>query len=220
MVLSLLRKHVRSGLLLAFAFTLSGLFSQSAAAQAGCPDVEVLFARGSGELPGLGIVGGPTVNAIRRGLPGKNVAAWAVAYAADVAQTSAGPGATSLTNHLVATATRCPSTQFVLGGYSQGASVVDIALGIPNFLGIGRAIPAQYHDRIRAVVLFGNPLALTGGRVSNNRTWGARTREFCNLGDPVCAAGFNVMAHITYGFDGSAAQGGAFAARQVQQGGR
>lgn len=220
MVLSRLRKQVRTGLALAFALTLGTLFTQSADAQAGCPDVEVLFARGSGELPGLGIVGGPTVNAIRRGLPGKNVAVWAVQYAAAVTQTSAGPGATSLTNHLVATAQRCQNTKFVLGGYSQGASVVDIALGIPNFLGVGRAIPAEYHARIGAVVLFGNPLALTGGRVSTNRTWGSRTREFCNFGDPVCGAGFNVMAHITYGFDGSAAQGGAFAAQKIAQGGR
>jgi cutinase len=187
----------------------------TSSASAACSDVEVVFARGSGELPGLGIVGGPVVNNIKRGLPGKSVASWAVTYAADVAQTSAGPGATALTNHVVEVARQCPGTKFVLGGYSQGASVVDIALGIPNFLGVGKAIPAELHPRIAAILTFGNPLALTGGKITNNRTFGARAKEFCNLGDPVCGAGVNVLAHITYGTDGSAAQAAQFAIKMI-----
>ena len=210
MRLSFSRRLVSRFLVLAAALFVTLGVASSSSAQS-CPDVEILFARGSGELPGLGIVGGPVVNQIRSRLAGRNVASWAVQYAADVAQTSAGPGATSLTNHLVQTAERCPETSFVLGGYSQGASVVDIALGVPNFLGAGRAIPAELRDRVKAIVLFGNPLALMGGKVSNNPIWGSRAKEFCNVGDPVCGAGFNVIAHITYAFDGSATQAAQFA---------
>ena len=190
--------------------------SSTAAAQlGGCSDVHVVFARGSGELPGLGIVGGPLVAAVKAKLRGQNVTSYAVDYAADVAQLSAGAGATDTTNHVTQVAQRCPETQFVLGGYSQGASVMDIALGVPNFLGAGKALPTALRERVTAVVLFGNPLALTGGKVEKNAIWGARAKEFCNLGDPVCGAGANVMAHITYGLDGSTDRAADFVAEKI-----
>lgn len=217
MVSWLSERRLRAGVLFAIGAWTAGGFANLASAQSACPDVEVLFARGSGELPGLGIVGGPLVDAITSGLPGKDVSAYAVDYLADIAQTSAGSGADDMTNHLVETADRCPDTQFIVGGYSQGASVVDIALGIPTILGIGESIPSKFLDRIKAVVVFGNPLALTAGSINDDPTWNSRTREFCNLGDPVCAAGVNVLAHITYGFDGSADDAGSFAAQQVQE---
>jgi len=213
MILALVRRRLGAALLAAAALVVTSSIASSSSAQQ-CADVEVVFARGSGELPGLGIVGGPVVNQVRAKLAGRTVASYAVNYAADVAQLSAGAGATDVTNHIVAVAARCPETEFVLGGYSQGASVMDIALGVPNFLGAGKAIPAELQPRIKAVVLFGNPLALTGGKVTNNRTWGSRTKEFCNLGDPVCAAGFNVLAHVMYAIDGSAAQAATFVAQQ------
>ena len=56
-----------------------------------------------------------------------------------------------------------------------------------------------------------------GGKVSNDRTWGAPTKEFCNLGDRVCGAGFDVLARITYGFDGSADRAAAFAIEKLGQ---
>src|SRR6266851_1231505 len=113
------------------------------AAASSCPDVNVVFARGTGELPGLGMVGTPFANALSADLPGKTVTDYAVNYAADIAQTSAGP-------------------MFVIGGYSQGASVTDIAIGIQTILGAGTTISAALAARIPAVVAFGNPLRLTG----------------------------------------------------------
>ena len=83
-------------------------------------DVEVIFARGSGELPGLGIVGGPFARALRKSLPDRRVGTYAVRYRAHWNQTTIGAGATDLVDRVVAMARRHPKLEFVLGGYSQG----------------------------------------------------------------------------------------------------
>jgi cutinase len=49
-----------------------------AAAQAACPDVQVVFARGTGEPVGVGRVGDAFVDALRPLVPGKSVAVDAV----------------------------------------------------------------------------------------------------------------------------------------------
>jgi cutinase len=183
---------------------------------AGCADVEVVFARGSGELPGLGITGTPFVNSLKSDLAGKTVNAYAVNYAADVAQTSAGPGATDMTNHVTSVAAKCPNTKFVLGGYSQGASVTDISIGIPTFLGTGQTIPTSLAPRVAAVVVFGNPLGDLGQTIASlSPLYGPKSDSFCNAGDPVCARGTDIAAHLAYATDGSAAHGARFAAERV-----
>lgn len=211
-----IEKVFRRGLTVTVALVSVSLAASSSRAQDACPDVEVLFARGTFELDGLGMVGEPLVDAITFGLLDLKVSAYAVDYLADAAQLSAGSGADDMTSHLVATAERCPDTLFVVGGYSQGGSVTDIALDIPTVLGIGDSIPAELQDRVRAVVVFGNPLALFGDAIVDDWTWGKRAIEFCNFGDPVCGAGINVLAHLTYGFDGSADDGAAFAVEQIR----
>lgn len=179
-------------------------------------DVELIFARGSGELAGLGIVGRPYYRALRSLLRGLSVSAYAVDYAASWNQSSAAAGATDLVERIVHVAERSPATRFVIGGYSQGASVVNIALGTRAgpILAAGSAyktIPRELAPRIGAVVLFGNPSKRYGGRVG--RTWDNRTREFCNEGDPVCSAGRNYFAHLTYGYNGSASEAARFTAQ-------
>ncbi|MBL7494799.1 cutinase family protein [Frankia sp. CNm7] len=182
----------------------------------GCADVEVVFARGSGELPGLGITGGPFVSSLKANLPGKTVTSYAVNYAADIAQTSAGAGATDMTRHVTSVAAKCPNTDFVLGGYSQGASVTDIAIGIPTLLGRGETIPTNLAPRVAAVVVFGNPLALYGQHIPTaSKLYGSKAREYCALGDPVCAGGVNGAAHLTYASSGMTTQGAVFAAGKV-----
>ncbi|KAE8913695.1 hypothetical protein PF002_g27081 [Phytophthora fragariae] len=132
------------------------------------------------------------------------VSSYAVDYLASYDQTSAGPGATDMANHVVSVADECPDTVFVLGGYSQGASVTDIAIGIKTVLGTGDSIPDTLSSRIKAIVTFGNPLKLTGETIASaSSTYGSKAIEFCNTGDPVCGNGFNVMAHLTYATDGS-----------------
>ncbi|WP_344679620.1 cutinase family protein [Saccharopolyspora taberi] len=192
-------------------------FSGSAA----CPDLEVVFARATGELPGLGTVGRPLVSAVQRELPGKSVGSYAVNYAASLDQTSAGPGATDMTNHVTQRAASCPDTKFVLGGFSQGASVTDIAVGIPG-LGIGREIPSNLVGRVVAIAAFGNPL---GGLYQKTITgsspdYGPKALEICNATDLVCGGQGTLgpgLGHFSYPFDGSVDQAARFAAQRFVQ---
>ena len=189
------------------------------ASAAPCSDVDVSFARGTGELPGLGITGTPFVSSVKAQLSDRSVSTYAVNYAADFTQASAGPGSRDLVAHLQAVAASCPSTKFVIGGYSQGATVVTNAVGLrtPSSF-TGAVIPAAIADRIEAVVVFGNPFGLTGRKIETaSSTYGLRTNSFCNFGDPVCQiGGFNAFAHLQYGTNGSTTQGASFAAAQVR----
>ncbi|MFN8075482.1 MAG: cutinase family protein [Kineosporiaceae bacterium] len=187
---------------------------------AGCSDVELVFARGTGEAPGLGVLGAPLQRALAALLPGRSVSAYAVDYAAAANQASAGPGATDMTEHVVATAAACPGTQFVLGGYSQGASVTDIAIGVGGALGRGSQIPASLSGRVAAVVVYGNPLGMTRGTIAGSSSvYGPKAKEFCATGDPVCGGGGNFSAHLSYRTNGDIDAGAAFAAGLITRGG-
>jgi cutinase len=179
-------------------------------------DVEVIFARGSGELPGLGIVGRPFFRALRANLRDARATAYAVDYAAHWNQGAVGAGATNLVERLVMRAKEEPHLRFVLGGYSQGAMVVHLALGGSLWgrlvaRGSYKTIPPALAPRVSAVVLFGNPLARYGARIP--AAYADRTQQFCNPGDPVCTRGRNYLAHLRYG--GSAREAAAFSAARV-----
>lgn len=189
------------------------------ASAASCSDVEVVFARGSGEPQGLGSVGTPLVKAIKSGLSGRTVASYPVRYAASLNQTSAGPGATDMSSHVKSVAAQCSDTSFVLGGYSQGASVTDIALGIRTALGTGTAIPSDLSGRVKAVVVFGNPLRLYGQSIDRaSAVYGPKALDQCNPGDPVCGGGGNFIAHLQYQTNGSITKAAQFAIGKVQAG--
>ncbi|KUF98924.1 hypothetical protein AM588_10011198 [Phytophthora nicotianae] len=53
------------------------LLSPSNVVQAQCSDVHIVFARGSGEMPGLGICGEPLVSGITSNLGGMSVSSYA-----------------------------------------------------------------------------------------------------------------------------------------------
>jgi cutinase len=186
-----------------------------------CPSVYVLFARGTLEAKPIGSIVGPDfTRAVESNLPGTSVSVWGDPYAANIIQTSAGAGATDLTDELESDASACPNAKFVLGGYSQGASVVDIALGIKTLLGSGTAIPASDQPKLAAILTWGNPLRLFGGETiaREEPALASRTTEYCNTGDPVCGNGFNILAHLEYGSNGDATAGGVFAADEFTAG--
>jgi cutinase len=193
----------------------------TAPAASSCPAVYVLFARGTGESGTLGTIVGPDfTSAVESNLPGTSVSIWGDPYAASANQSSAGPGATDMTDELESDASACPSAKFVLGGYSQGASVVDIALGIKTELGTGTAIPVSDQPKLAAILTWGNPLRLFNKETiaEEEPALASRTLEYCNTGDPVCGNGNNIGAHLQYGTNGDATAGGVFAAKQYLAG--
>jgi cutinase len=195
--------------------------ASAATSSSSCPSVYVLFARGTSESGTLGTIVGPDfTSAVESNLPGTSVSIWGDPYAASVNQSSAGPGATDMTDELESDASACPNAKFVLGGYSQGASVVDIALGIKTELGSGTAIPTSDQPKLAAILTWGNPLRLTGGETIAKEmpALASRTTEYCNTGDPVCGNGYNIEAHLEYGTNGDATAGGVFAAKEYEAG--
>ena len=133
-----------------------------------CPDVEIVFARGTGEPPGVGGVGQSFVDSLRSQLGAESVAVYPVNYdASDDLVPSANAGAVDANAHVESMAASCPNTKLVLGGYSQGASVVDIVTGTQiGGVGWGDSLPPQYASHVIAVTTFGNPAGLESARAT------------------------------------------------------
>ncbi|OBG31122.1 cutinase [Mycobacterium alsense] len=155
-----------------------------------CPDVEVIFARGTNEPPGLGRVGDAFVDALRQ-QTGLNILPYGVNYAASKLQLHGGDGANDTIDRVKKSVEKCPNTQIVLGGYSQGASVMDIVAGVPiGGINWGSSLPAQYASNIAAVATFGDIADRAGGTLpSKSALLGSKAIDLCNPSDPICHAG-------------------------------
>jgi cutinase len=155
-----------------------------------CPDVEVVFARGTDEPTGVGRVGQALVDSLRE-QTGMNIGAYAVNYKASLLQLHTDDGSKDAVAHIKSMAEKCPNTPLVLGGYSQGASVVDIVAG--NSVGgllRGTTLPAQYANNVAAVVTFGNVADRTKQPISTQSALlGAKAMDLCNPMDPICHEG-------------------------------
>ncbi len=197
----------------------AGLWSLPLAAEAGaqpCPDVQVLFARGTNEPPGVGIVGQSFADALSTKVSGRSVTVSAVDYpASDNYLSSAANGSDDAQAQIQNVVANCPSTKLVLGGYSQGAAVTDMATA---------ALPAQVADRVAAVALFGTPASgfssmLAGGTPlpTTSPAYAPKTIDLCIDGDPICSAGANMIAHVSYVQSGMTDQAASFAAAKIDQ---
>ncbi|BBY07309.1 cutinase [Mycobacterium noviomagense] len=188
-----------SGLLMFVALAVPA-FTSSPAAAAACPDVEVVFARGTGEPPGIGSVGNAFVSSLRSQMPGKSVGTYGVSYPASYNFLAATTGANDASGHLQDMANKCPDTKLVLGGYSQGAAVVDIVTAAPvGGVGFTRPLPPDVADHVAAVAVFGNPSDHLGGVLSSlSPQYTAKTIDLCTGGDPVCSNGNTWSAHTGY----------------------
>lgn len=155
-----------------------------------CPDAQVIFARGTDEPAGIGRVGQAFVDSLRQDT-GQNIGVYAVNYKASLLQLHGGDGAKDAINHIKSMADKCPDTPLVLGGYSQGASVIDIITGVPvGGISWGSSLPTRYADNVAAVVTFGNPADRAGGPISTQSAlFGSKAIDLCNPGDPICHAG-------------------------------
>lgn len=155
-----------------------------------CPDVEVIFARGTNEPPGLGRVGDAFVDSLRQ-QTGLNILPYGVNYAASKLQLHGGDGANDTIDRVKKSVETCPNTKIVLGGYSQGASVMDIVAGVPiGGITWGNSLPAQYANNIAGVATFGDVADRAGGTLpSQSALLGSKAIDLCNPNDPICHAG-------------------------------
>jgi cutinase len=196
-----------------------------AAADPSCPAVQVVFARGTFEAPGVGATGQAFVDALTTRLQGKTVNAYGVNYPASLDFGQAADGVVDASNKIEAVAASCPNTKIVLGGYSQGAAVAgyttfdSVPAGIALPAGFSGPIAPAVASHVAAVVLFGTPddwflnLVDQGAPpLTIGSAYSAKTLQLCAPGDPVCfPGGLDRSAHSSYLDNGMADQAADFA---------
>jgi len=227
-------------LVAAVLMTTCGLLSApitTAAAQP-CPDVEAVFARGTGEPPGVGGIGEPFVDSLRSAIGAKSLDVYPVNYEASsdfgdrvqFAQ-SVVDGIKDASGHIEATAANCPKTRIVLGGYSQGAAVAgfvtsaSIPAGVPaeylEFL--PKPMPPEIANHVAAVTLFGKPSAewlqnYGAPAIAIGPLYAPKTDDLCAPGDTICngdPGGAPSFAHAEYPANGMTAQAADYAASHL-----
>jgi cutinase len=126
--------------------------------------------------------------------------------------TSAPAGASDASTHIQSTAASCPNTRMVLGGYSQGAAVIDMST---------TGMPAQIADHVAAAALFGSPHSAFADSLSAGPLptigplYTAKTIDLCVPNDPICSEGSDMGAHVAYVQTGMTNQAATFAARRL-----
>ncbi len=206
----------------------------SASAQP-CPDVEAIFARGSGEPPGVGGVGQAFVDALRSQVGNKSLDVYPVNYPASTDfgggmqfASTVIEGIRDAADHVEATAANCPNTRIVLGGFSQGAVVAGFVTsavvpeGVPAAL-VPQPMPPEVADHVAAVALFGKPSEnwMRGAGappVAIGPLYAPKTVDLCADGDTICNGaplGGPGVAHALYPVNGMVNQAAQFAGSRV-----
>ncbi|KAF3933544.1 hypothetical protein ABW19_dt0201193 [Dactylella cylindrospora] len=190
-----------------------------------CPSIHVFGARETTVSPGYGSAG-TVVNAILNAYPGST--AEAISYPACGGQSSCG-GVSYANSALQGTAavasavnsfnSRCPSTQLVLVGYSQGGQISENAFcgGGDTNIGLSNtAIPIQASalNMIKAVILMGSPRFTTPAPYNVGSCTqqgfaprpagfvcpsGDKVQSYCDTQDPYCCKGSSQAVHQGYG---------------------
>ena len=189
------------------------------ASSASCTTVHVIAARASTEAPGDGVIG--SLVTLIQGDVSATVSQEAVVYPATLQNyaSSVAKGDSAIASELATDVQNCPAEEFVLVGYSQGAQVVGDALGgggggnlgTPATPGVSPAIAAK----IIAVIQMGDPRRIPGLSFDVGNDPGAtglfprpaseslaafasEIQSYCDTGDPFCAGGANLFAHLDY----------------------
>jgi cutinase len=200
------------------------------ASAAPCPDVEVTFARATTEPPGVGVVGQEFIDSLRSQVGRRSVGVYPVNYpASEDFVPSVNAGTSDASAHVQSMIANCPNTKMVLGGYSQGALVID-QITIAQFPIAGfvpETLAADQADHVAALALFGNPAdRYLGAPVSTASPWyGAKAIDLCAPGDPICTPGGPLAvpthdeefsaAHLSYAHSGMPAQAASFVASHL-----
>ena len=172
-----------------------------------------MFARGTTEPPGVGGIGQAFVDSLRSQLDARSVGVYAVNYPASNDFVNSTPaGSSDASSHIQSMAANCPNTRMVLGGYSQGAGVIDLAT---------TALPPAASDHVAAAALFGGPSssfadALSPGPLPTiGPLYAAKTIDLCVPNDPICSNGMDWRAHGAYVEAGMVNQAAEFAAGRI-----
>lgn len=206
------------GVLAVATWALLGIPIYSPAASADpCSDIEVVFARGTHQAPGLGNIGQAFVDSLTSKVAGSTVGIYAVNYPAnDAYHASATSGADDASAHVQGIIASCPKTKIVLGGYSQGATVIDLST---------TEMPSAAAEHVDAVALFGEPSSefskmLWGGQPlpTISPLYASKTIDLCAPDDPICTGGGNIIAHVSYIQTGMTEQAATFVADKLNQG--
>jgi cutinase len=194
---------------------------------AGCPDAEVVFARGTTEDPGVGPTGQAFVDSLRSRVGAKSLGVYPVNYPATTDFPTAVDGITDARAHVLATAAGCPHTKMVLGGFSQGAAVMGFvtANAVPDGVSpsdVPAPMPPDVADHVAAVALFGKPStrfmhAINDPPVNVGAQYLGKTIDLCVDNDLVCDShGTSFAVHDQYVETGMVDQGVTFVANQLQ----
>jgi hypothetical protein len=203
------------------------------ATAAPCPDVEVVFARGSGEPPGVGGVGQSFVDSLRSDIGPKTLGVYPVNYPASTDFGSSDfpltviDGVRDAGSHIQSMAATCPNTREVLGGYSQGAAVAgyvtsaSVPPGVPA-AAVPRPLAPEIANHVAAVALFGTPSPVflsqyNAPQIAIGPLYQPKTIELCADGDEICnGSGITPnFAHTTYPINGMTGQAADFAAGRL-----
>lgn len=223
---------VRSGWMLV-TVVIGALVSSPAGAPvalaAACPDVEVVFARGTFEPPGAGTTGDAFISELRARTQGKSVEVYPVDYPASLDFATAVDGVVDASNKIRNVAASCPDTKIVASGFSQGAAVIayttadSVPPGYELPAELRGPMPADVADHVAAVALFGKPSSGFLQRIDNDappinigHLYAEKTIDLCADGDPICSVdGADNAAHGAYPFNGMTAQAADFVVAQL-----
>lgn len=197
-------------------------------AAADCPDIEVIFARGMGDPPGPGPVGAGFADSLRSKVGGRSVSVYGVNYPATINFLGVADGVVDANNRVNDMTANCPGTRLVLGGFSEGAAVMDMLVlgavpglgaipgvgaipsldtvpglnaipGLTSVPAMGAIGPLAPNDHIAAIAVFANPLDKVSGSLGvQSPAYGGRTIDLCHANDPVCGDGNDMNSHHLY----------------------
>lgn len=220
---------------LGFPGVVAGLSAPVATAEPACPDAEVIFARGTGEAPGVGGIGQAFVDSVRNQAGGRSVGVYAVNYPAsgnfndrlDIVR-SVTAGVRDEGARIQYMAANCPDTRLILGGYSQGGAVTGFTTSstppadVPADL-VPPPLPADVADNVAAVVLFGKPSngflrSFNAPTIEIGPAYTGKTLDLCAPGDTICEGVFGggpTVSHALYPLNGQVNQGAAYAVSRL-----